>query len=58
MEYFLFLWYLDFGWMGIVFMFIFGYFAKKVWANVYYLHNILYLPLLCFYPSSCFLFCN
>ena len=45
---FFFLWYLDFGWMGIVFMFIFGYFAKKVWANVYYLHNILYLPLLCF----------
>lgn len=46
---FFFLWYLDFGWLGIFCMFFLGYFAKKVWSHVYYQHNILYLPLLCIF---------
>lgn len=44
---FFFLWYLDFGWFGVILMFVFGYCAKKVWSQVYYRHNLLYLPLLC-----------
>lgn len=44
---FFFLWYLDFGWVGVFLMFILGYLTKKVWSNVYYRQHILYLPLLC-----------
>ncbi len=44
---FFFLWYLDFGWFGIFMMFVFGYLAKKVWSQVYYYHNMLYIPLMC-----------
>lgn len=47
MEYFLFYGILiSVGW-GL-FLCLFSDISLKVWANVYYLHNILYLPLLCF----------
>lgn len=52
---FFFMWYLDFGWFGIIMMFLFGYLAKKAWALIFYRCNILYIPLLSFLTIALYL---
>ncbi|RGV34356.1 oligosaccharide repeat unit polymerase [Butyricimonas virosa] len=45
---FFFNWYLDFGWLGIFFMFGFGVYCQYIWSKVYIKGNIFYLPLVIF----------
>jgi len=45
---FFFDWYLDFGWFGIILMFLIGNISKQIWSSVYDKCNILTLPLLLF----------
>ena len=47
-QLFFFNWYLDFGWLGIFFMFGFGVYCKYIWSKVYIKGNIFYLPLVIF----------
>ena len=42
-------WYMDFGWWGVLWMFVLGLFVKLIWNKIRYEQNIFYLPLLLFF---------
>ena len=42
-------WYMDFGWWGVLWMFILGLIVKLIWNKIRYEENIFYLPLLLFF---------
>ena len=40
---------MDFGWWGVLWMFVLGLFVKLIWNKIRYEQNIFYLPLLLFF---------